>query len=166
MTREPAITSMPDQTIYSMQTFTLRSPAFGNDERIPAKYTCDGDNISPPLAIDGIPEGTVSLALIMDDPDAPSGTWDHWVVFNIPATTMRIGEGETPQGVAGKGTRGNLTYSGPCPPDREHRYIFKLFALSVTLALEPGVRKAEVLAALEPHTLAVAELMGRYERPQ
>jgi Raf kinase inhibitor-like YbhB/YbcL family protein len=145
-------------------TMILRSPAFGHEEVIPSKYTCDGDDMSPPLAIDKVPEGTVSLALIMDDPDAPAGVWDHWVVFNIPATVSRIGEGEEPPGVHGKGTSGNLTYHGPCPPDREHRYLFKVYALDTQLDLPEGVSKAEVLYAMEGHVLESTTLMGRYER--
>ncbi|MDO8752063.1 MAG: YbhB/YbcL family Raf kinase inhibitor-like protein, partial [Candidatus Wolfebacteria bacterium] len=109
----------------------LTSSAFLHNGKIPAKYTCDGEDMNPPLAISGIPEGAKSLVLIMDDPDVPKnlradGMWVHWVVFNIPPDVKDIAEGVEPAGVHGKGTSGDLAYQGPCPPDREHRYFFKL----------------------------------------
>lgn len=121
----------------------LTSTAFTNNEAIPSKYTCDGEDVNPPLTIAGMPEGTQSLVLIMDDPDVPvsvreDGVWDHWVVFNIPPDTTEISEGREPRGVHGKGTSGNLKYHGPCPPDCEHRYFFKLYALDVELDLPGG----------------------------
>jgi hypothetical protein len=147
----------------------LSSPAFQHGGKIPSKHTCDGPNISPPLKIEGVPEGTKSLVLIMDDPDVPKsirpdGMWDHWVVFNIPPDLKEIPEGKEPPGVPGVGTGGNTTYFGPCPPDREHRYFFKLYALDKTLDLPPKATKAQVEKAMEGHILAKAELMGRYER--
>ncbi len=147
----------------------LISSAFQPGGRIPPKYTCDGPNVSPPLRIEGIPGGTKSLVLIMDDPDVPKsirqdGMWDHWVVFDIPPDVQEIPEGQEPPGVAGKGTGGNTTYFGPCPPDREHRYFFKLYALDSFLKLPAGSSKAQVEKAMEGHILEKAELMGRYER--
>lgn len=144
--------------------FTLRSPTFAHEERIPSKYTCDGENLIPPLAIFGTPQGTVSLALIMDDPDSPSGTWDHWVIFNLPPDTERIGEGDMPRGVSGVNTWGKLGYGGPCPGSGEHRYLFKLYALNTLLPLAEGASKEEVLSAMDGHVVESTTLMGRYER--
>lgn len=147
----------------------LISSAFQAGGKIPSKYTCDGEDISPPLTISEVPDGAKSLVLIMDDPDVPKhlradGMWDHWVVFNIPASTTTIGEGKQPEGVAGNGTEGKLVYRGPAPPDREHRYFFKLYALDALLTLKEGATKQEVEGAMKGHVLADAELMGRYER--
>lgn len=156
-------------TYDTMSTLYLRSPAFHHEGTIPSKYTCDGENISPPLAIDGFPEGTVSLVLIMDDHDVPAsvhpdGVWDHWVVFNIPPSLARIPEDTQPQGVAGINTRGFTTYSGPCPPNGEHRYLFKVYALDTTLNLPAGSSKQAVLDAMQGHILEGTTLMGRYKR--
>ena len=112
----------------------LASSAFGYGQKIPPKYTCDAENINPPLSLSEIPSGTQSLALIMEDPDVPKniredGMWDHWIVFNMPPDLHEIEEGKEPRGKAGVGTSGKPGYYGPCPPDREHRYFFKLFAL-------------------------------------
>ena len=147
----------------------LTSTAFGHQEKIPSKYTCDGANISPPLSISDVPSQAKSLVLIMDDPDVPKrlrkdGMWDHWVVFNIPASLTEIKEGEEPEGTHGIGTSNNLDYNGPCPPDREHRYFFKLYALDTELKLPEQAKKQQVEKAMEGHVLAKTELMGRYER--
>lgn len=142
----------------------VRSPAFIHEERIPSKYTCDGEDVLPPLAIDRVPQDTVSLALIVDDPDAPLGTWDHLVVFNITPRTTRIGEGEIPEGVQGINSWGILGYGGPCPPQGEHRYLFQVYALDTTLSLPQGCTKHEVCHAMEGHVLEKATLMGRYTR--
>ena len=149
----------------------LTSSAFAHEALIPARYTCDGDNVNPPLVIAGVPEQAVSLVLIMDDPDVPKhlrpdGMWDHWVVFNIPPQTREIAENSEPEGVHGLGTGNNLEYYGPCPPDREHRYFFKLYALDCKLNLPQGVGKAAVEQAMVGHILAEAQLMGRYNRPR
>jgi Raf kinase inhibitor-like YbhB/YbcL family protein len=145
-------------------TMIIRSPAFNHEEVIPSKYTCEGDDVSPPLAFDAVPQGTVSLALIMDDPDAPNGTWDHWVRFNIPITSMRLGEAAQQEGMGGANSWGKTTYGGPCPPTGEHRYLFKLYALDTVLSLSEGASKGEVLAAMEGHVLESATLMGRYQK--
>lgn len=147
----------------------LTSQAFEHEGSIPPKHTCDGENISPPLSIEGVPEKAKSLALIMDDPDVPKnlredGMWDHWVVFNIPPSTSEIPEGQEPEGVHGKGTGNNTDYYGPCPPDREHRYFFKLYALDTELDLKEGATKAEVERAMAGHIIEETQLMGRYER--
>jgi len=140
---------------------------YGGD--IPSKYTCDGKNINPPLVISEVPEEAVSLVLLMDDPDVPThlredGMWDHWVVYNIPPTTSEIPEGREPQGTAGVGTAGNTSYYGPCPPDREHRYFFKLYALDQLLDLPEKSDKLTVEKAMPGHVLDQAVLMGKYER--
>ena len=147
----------------------LTSTAFEHQGKIPSKYTCDGANISPPLSISDVPSQAKSLVLIMDDPDVPKhlrkdGMWDHWVVFNIPASLTEIKEGEEPEGTHGIGTSNNLDYNGPCPPDREHRYFFKLYALDTELKLPEQAKKQQVEKAMEGHVLAKTELMGRYER--
>jgi len=147
----------------------LISSAFEQGGKIPSKYTCDGPNVSPPLRIEGIPGGTKSLVLIMDDPDVPKsirqdGMWDHWVVYDIPPDLQEIPEGQEPPGTHGKGTGGNSNYFGPCPPDREHRYFFKLYALDTLLKLPAGSTKAQVERAMQGHILEKAELMGTYER--
>ncbi len=147
----------------------LISPAFTEGGKIPSEYTCDGKNINPPLDIRGVPDGTESLALIMDDPDVPlsirpDGLYIHWVVYNMPATLKSIEKGKAPKGVFGAGTGGKLAYQGPCPPDREHRYFFKLYALDISLDLPAGATKEEVEEAIEGHVIEEAHLMGRYER--
>ena len=142
----------------------IRSPAFDHEGVVPAKYTCDGEDLSPPIAIERAPSGTVSLVLIVDDPDAPGGVWDHWVAFNIPGTTSRIGEGSEPEGVRGANSWGRLGYGGPCPPRGEHRYLFKVYALDTMLRLAPGATKAEVEEAMEGHVLERTTLVGRYAR--
>lgn len=145
----------------------LTSPNFAPGGEIPSKYTCDGANINPELMIEDVPKNAKSLVLIMDDPDAlkPAGkVWDHWIVFNIPPDTMTILEEQEPQGAHGRGSGGELKYSGPCPPDREHRYYFKLYALDTELNLVEGVSKAEIEEAMQKHVIEQAELMGRYQR--
>lgn len=150
----------------------LTSPTFTEGGKIPSKYTCDGQNINPPLTFSDVPAKAKSLVLIMDDPDIPEtakknfnvSVWDHWVVFNIPPETREISEGKNPLGILGKNTRGNNTYGGPCPPDREHRYFFKLYALDTGLDLPEGATKAEVEKTMKGHILAEAKLIGRYER--
>lgn len=147
-----------------MDTLKLTSSAFELNGKIPSQYTCDGEGINPPLRISGVDEKAKSLVLIMDDPDAPSGTWDHWVKFNISTSTTEIKERSEPDGVSGTGTSGNKEYFGPCPPDREHRYFFKLFSLDTELELEEGATKKEVEKAMKGHILQSAELIGLYER--
>ncbi len=150
----------------------LTSPSFPPHGKIPGKYTCDGENISPPLNIEHVPANAKSLALIMDDPDIPEFVkkkfnitiWDHWIVFNIPPTTTEISEGKNPPGILGKNTGGKNAYGGPCPPDKEHRYFFRMYALDKMLDLPEGVAKKQVEEGMEGHVLEKVELMGRYER--
>lgn len=147
----------------------LKSCAFTENGKIPPQFSCDGSNINPELHISGVPKEAKSLVLIMDDPDVPEFVrkdrmWDHWVVFNIPPETQIIPENSEPPGISGRNTEGELGYQGPCPPDREHRYFFKLYALDTTLDLREGSSKKEVEVAMEGHILAKSQLMGRYVR--
>jgi Raf kinase inhibitor-like YbhB/YbcL family protein len=150
----------------------LTSPSFAYNEQIPSKYTCDGENINPLLVISDVPTNTKSLALIMTDPDIPEAAkknfnvevWDHWVVFNINPVSQSIPESVKNLGTLGKNTRGNISYGGPCPPDKEHRYFFKLYALDTTLSLKEGASRIEVEQAMKNHIIEETELMGRYKR--
>lgn len=150
-------------TIREGTVMQLTSTEFGEGDSIPTRFTCDGEDISPPLEISEIPPDAVALALIMDDPDAPGGTWDHWVAFDIPPTSVII-QAIGSIGVDGVNSWGRTGYGGPCPPSGTHRYIFRVLALSEQLGLEPGADKEAVLAAAAPVTLAEAMLMGRYAR--
>mgnify|MGYP006278616503 FL=1 len=142
----------------------LKSSAFADGGSIPSKYTCDGQDISPPLQVSGVPDGAESLALVMDDPDAPTGTFDHWLVWNVPPDTTDIPEDTEPEGVQGRTDFGNLGYGGPCPPSGTHTYRFKLYALDARLDLAEGARKANLESAMEGHILAQAGLNGNYSR--
>ncbi len=148
----------------------LTSPAFNEGEPIPTRYSCDGLDESVPLVWTEPPAGTRSFALIMDDPDAPMGTWVHWVLYNIPATTRELPAGvradaTLPDGSRhGKNSWKRLGYGGPCPPRGTHRYFFKLYALDTLLDLAPGATKEELLKAMTGHILGQAELMGTYRR--
>lgn len=141
----------------------ITSPEFRNNEFIPSKFTCLGKDINPALIIEDVPKEAKSLSLIMDDPDAPMGTWVHWVVFDIPANTNRIEEDSAP-GKLGFGTGGESYYSGPCPPSGTHRYFFKLYALDTFLDLSGGVDKKKLEEAMQGHILAQAELVGLYKK--
>jgi len=152
-------------------TIQLTSSAFADGAAIPAKYTCDGDDISPPLKWRGVPEGTKSLALVCDDPDAPIGTFVHWVLYSIPPSVTELSEGVPAMGVipngAAQGTNDfkRLGYGGPCPPPGgAHRYFFKLYALDAELDLKPGAMKKDLVKAMEGHVLAEGQLMGTYQR--
>jgi Raf kinase inhibitor-like YbhB/YbcL family protein len=144
----------------------ITSSAFREGESIPPKYTCDGQDTIPPLKFESVPDKAQSLALIMDDPDAPMGTWDHWLVWNIPPKTTEVPEGKTPQGVVGKNSWGKSAWGGPCPPDRQHRYFFKLYALDTKLELPTSAGKADVEKAMKAHIVEQAQLMGVYDRPR
>src|SRR3989344_3433027 len=142
---------------------TLTSPAFKYNGTIPAKYTCDGDDISPPLEITGVPEGAQSLVLICDDPDAPGGTWVHWTMWNIAPGTTQIAESSTPAGATeGVTSFGRTGWGGPCPPSGTHRYFFKLYALDTVFDLTPKANSVALEAAIKGHVLAQCELVGRY----
>lgn len=150
--------------------FELTSTAFEANGYIPAKYTCDGRNISPPLSWQGAPPEAASFALICDDPDAPVGTWVHWVLWNIPAGVSELAEGIPGEQTLADGARhgkngwGRAGYGGPCPPMGTHRYFFKLYALDTLLELAPGASKKRLLSRIKDHILAEAELIGRYSR--
>ena len=148
----------------------INSTAFSEGELIPARYTCDGPDVSPELSWSGVPEAAKSLALICDDPDAPMGTWVHWVLFNIPPGANGL-PGEIPSDASlengarhGRNDFRRLGYGGPCPPGGTHRYFFKLYALDAELALESGITKAELLEAMQGHILDEGQLMGTYSR--
>jgi Raf kinase inhibitor-like YbhB/YbcL family protein len=150
-------------------TMKITSSAFSNNGMIPSKYTCDGEDISPPLQWDGSPDGTKSIALICDDPDAPMGTFVHWVLYNLPPETKNLVEKvptnkELPNG-ARQGTTDfrRIGYGGPCPPSGTHRYYFKIYALDMKLDLSAGASKNQLLA-MEKHVLAQGELIGKYKR--
>lgn len=148
-----------------MNELRITSPAFEDNGSIPAKYTCDGLDASPPLAVGNVPAGARSLALIVDDPDAPAGTWVHWVLWNIPPATAEIGENAVPPGAQqGKTDFGRNDYGGPCPPSGTHRYFFKLYALDATLSLGPATTKKALEKAMEGHVIARAQLIGLYKR--
>ena len=153
-----------------MMPFELTSPGFAHEESIPSKYTCDGEDVSLPLQWGDPPQGTRGFALIMDDPDAPAGTWVHWVLYGLPADARALPEGVAPDaeltggGRHGENSWGRLGYGGPCPPSGTHRYFFKLYALDAALDMDSGVSKEQLLQATEGHILAQAELMGTYSR--
>ncbi|RQW77358.1 MAG: YbhB/YbcL family Raf kinase inhibitor-like protein [Geobacter sp.] len=145
--------------------FKLTSPAFNHGSQIPSQYTCDGEDINPHLVIHGVPQGAKSLALVMEDPDAPAGLWTHWVVWDIPPETKEIREHTAPIGTGeGLNSWGETGYGGPCPPSGTHRYFFRLFALDTRIKLPVNSKKAELEAAMAGHILATAELMGTYGR--
>ena len=153
-----------------MMEIKITSSAFENNGLIPAKYTCDGKDISPPLKWDAVPGGTKSIALICDDPDAPMGIFIHWVLFNLPSGTAELTENVPRDKVLPNGAKqgmtdfGRIGYGGPCPPSGTHRYFFKLYVLDTELKLEPGVNKGQLLKAMEGHILAQGQLIGKYKR--
>jgi len=145
-----------------MQELRVSSPIFQNNQFIPPKYTCDGDDLNPPLRIEGIPREAQALVLIVDDPDAPMGTWDHWVVWNIPPVE-RIEENSVP-GIQGMNDFNKHSYGGPCPPSGTHRYFFKVYALDMKLNLDPNSRRKDVEKAMKGHILAEGKIVGLYRR--
>jgi Raf kinase inhibitor-like YbhB/YbcL family protein len=171
-TAVPAPTEASSDVMEPALPFELISTAFEQGEPIPAKYSCDGEDISPSLAWGDPPAGTQALALIMDDPDAPVGTWDHWILFNISPDLRELeenlpitGKNQDPEAIfVGNNSWGRADYGGPCPPSGTHRYFFKLYALDTTVSLLPGATKQELLSAMEGHILAETELMGTFSR--
>lgn len=148
-----------------MADFHLTSQAFNESEAIPSKYTCEGKNVSPPLHWDEMPKQVRSFVLIVDDPDAPSKTWVHWVLYNISAETVECKEGTVPPGaLQGINDFGNTSYGGPCPPSGTHRYFFKLYALDTLLTLPQGATKEQVENAMKGHVFAETQLIGTYKR--
>jgi len=149
----------------AMDAMTITSPEFKHNAVIPSKFTCDGSDINPRLMISNVPAGAKSLALIVDDPDAPRGTWVHWVVWNIDPATKEIPENSVPPKASqGLNDFRKQAYGGPCPPPGTHRYFFKLYALDTTPALSANANKATLEAAMKGHILAQCELVGRYSR--
>lgn len=146
-----------------MNELTVTSPAFQPNGKIPRKYSCDGQDINPPLTIEGVPKVSKSLALIIDDPDAPSGTFDHWVVWNIPPSTTTIPENSVP-GIEGLNSARQIGFTGPCPPSGTHRYFFKVYALDTELSLGRKSTKKQLEKAMQEHLLAKGELIGLYSR--
>jgi Raf kinase inhibitor-like YbhB/YbcL family protein len=149
-------------------TLEVRSSAFTEGAKIPSRYTCDGENISPDLEWSSVPHGTRSIAIIADDPDAPRKTWVHWVLFNLPPTLHALGK-DVPKtavlengGIQGLNDSNELGYDGPCPPSGVHRYYFKVYALDIAIPLKSGCTKEQLLTAMEGHALADGVLMGRY----
>ncbi len=153
-----------------MQKIEVRSSAFGEGERIPSDFTCDGADMSPPIEWSGVPASAQSLAIIADDPDAPSGNWTHWLVYDLPPDLTHlpagIAAGEALPGGALQGRTDfrKTGYGGPCPPSGEHRYFFRVYALDAMLHLKSGVSKQELLRAMQGHILAEGALMGTYDR--
>ena len=148
----------------------LTSAAFAEGENIPVRFTCEGDDVSPPLAWSGAPVEARSYVLICEDPDAPRGTWVHWILFNLPGEAVELAQAvptlaETPSGARhGRNTAGDMAYAGPCPPPgNPHRYFFRLYALDIMLNLQPGATRAEVEEAMQQHILAQGTLMGTYQ---
>ena len=143
----------------------IESPAFKGNKLIPLKYTCDGEDVNPPLLISDVPENAKSLVLIVDDPDAPRGNWVHWTVWNISPGVKEITENSCPQNaVEGMTDSGRPGYSGPCPPSGTHRYFFKLFALNTTLDLDNSAEAVDIEKEMEANILVKAQLVGLYRR--
>jgi len=144
------------------EAMKLKSPEFENSQFIPGKFSCEGQDINPPLTIESIPKEAKSLALIVDDPDAPLGTWVHWVVFDMPLT-FKIEENSIP-GKQGINSAGGRNYHGPCPPSGVHRYFFKIYALDMVLNLKEGINKEQLEKAMQGHILDKAQLLGLYRK--
>jgi Raf kinase inhibitor-like YbhB/YbcL family protein len=143
-----------------MNNLNISSPAFSAWEEIPVKYSCRGENINPPLYIESLPPGTASLAIILEDPDAPSGVFDHWVLWNIPPV-KEISE-NLESGTSGYNSKNQPGYTGPCPPSGTHRYLFKIYALDSMLDMPAGIHKKNLLDSMQEHVLAGGELVGRF----
>jgi Raf kinase inhibitor-like YbhB/YbcL family protein len=144
---------------------TITSTAFQEEEDIPAEYTCEGDNINPPLTFSGVPPETQSLILIMDDPDAPTGLFTHWIIFNMSPATMQILQNNKPEtGIEGTNDVPKIGYFGPCPPSGKHHYFFKLYALKSMLNLKEGAGRQEVDSAIEDQIIDMAQLVGLYQK--
>ena len=148
----------------------LNSSAFEEGGMIPSKYTCDGENISPPLSWSGEPENTKSFVITCDDPDAPSGNWIHWVIYDIPVNVLELKENVPPQKILENSAKqglsdfGKIGYGGPCPPGGTHRYIFKIYAINKMLELEAGLKKSEVLKAIDGNILAETQILSKYKK--
>lgn len=165
----PVTQTAPSPAPITPPTMQISSPAFAENQNIPERYTCDGKSLSIPLNFSGVPDTAKSLALIMDDPDVPttsipSGLFVHWVVFNMPATTTALTENQTPPGIVGNNGSSKAAFAGPCPPDRQHRYFFKLYALDAMLNLPAGSTKDQLETAMQGHIVSQAQLIGLYNK--
>ncbi|MDE1769591.1 MAG: YbhB/YbcL family Raf kinase inhibitor-like protein [Thaumarchaeota archaeon] len=147
-----------------MQVLKVSSSAFENEGVIPSEFTCDGQDISPPLSITDVPKETKTIAIIMDDPDAPMGTFTHWLVWNIPSDKTQFAKGEKIDFVQGRTSFGSQSYGGPCPPSGTHRYFFKIYALDTKLELKQGSSVKDLEKAIKGHVVAESVLMGKYSR--
>lgn len=157
--------AVPAREAISASKLSIASPAFNHEAEIPAIFTCDGENVSPPLSISGVPEGARSLALIVDDSDAPDGTFTHWIVMDIPPTTTEIAQGSVPEGaVEGTTSFGRPGYSGPCPPSGLHRYFFTLYVLDQKLGFNNQTTREALEQAMQGHMLGQTYFYGRYNR--
>lgn len=160
----PELPTMPPVESLT-KNMEIISPVFLNNQNIPGKYTCDGDGVNPPLEFKDVSKEAMSLALIMDDPDAPAGTWVHWTLWNIDPSTTSIGENSVPpKAIAGQTSSGQNIYGGPCPPSGAHRYFFKLYALDTKLSLSSFSLKEDLEKAMQGHVIRQAELVGLYSR--
>ena len=159
------VSNTMSKEVKKMGELKISSPIFENNDNIPRKYTCDGMDISPPLLIENVPTDAKSLALIVDDPDAPVGTWVHWVLWNINPGTKEIKENRVPEG-AKQGTNDfrKHDYGGPCPPSGTHRYFFKLYALDNLPELSPGSKKADLEKSMKGHIISQTQIIGLYRR--
>lgn len=160
-----------EKEVNTMENISISTDAFKEGETIPAEYACDGKDVSPLLSWKGVPAATKSIALVMDDPDAPGGTFVHWVIFNIPAAAQKMTKGVPKNETLADGSHqgindfGKVGYKGPCPPPgKPHRYYFKIYALDTVLNLQPGASKQQLENAMKGHILAYGELMGKYKR--
>ncbi len=158
-------TPQPKTNNLTINLMKLTSPVFKNGDFLPAQFTCDGQSVNPPLEIADVPPEAKTLALVVDDPDAPSGDWVHWLVWNIPASTKVIAENSVPAGIEGTTDSNRPGYGAPCPPGGIHRYFFKLYALDRELNLPVSARKADLEAAMDGYVVASAELISKYARP-
>jgi Raf kinase inhibitor-like YbhB/YbcL family protein len=162
---EPTSISDQKDEVEDMANMEITSAAFKDMGSIPKEYTCDGDNVSPPLSIRGVPEGTRSLALLVDDPDAPAGDWVHWLMWDIKPTTSEIARNSVPDGaVQGQTDFRENGWGGPCPPSGTHRYFFKVYALDSRPDLGRNAKKSDFLVAIKGHILAQAQIVGTYKR--
>ena len=151
-----------ETTVKTKTRLHVSSPSFQHEGLIPRTYSCQGSNINPALVIENIPKDAISMALIMDDPDAPAGTFNHWVVWNIPPVSV-IPENSRP-GLEGVNSSGKVGYTGPCPPSGTHRYFFKIYAVNMLLDTQKGATKEKLEFALQSNTIAYGELIGRYKK--
>ncbi len=159
------ITMIPGRALHAADDLRISSSIFEDNGNIPGKYTCDGANVNPPLKIENIPQGTKSLVLVLDDRDAPRGTFVHWILWNIAPDTKEIKENSTPEAaVRGVTDFKKRKYGGPCPPSRTHRYIFKIYALDTRLDLTPNASKKDVEKAMKGHVISEAQMTGLYKR--